>query len=204
VRAREQAFVLRAVLLLPLLAAGCGTREPAPAAQPSSAPATTLAPVATTTTTTTTTLPPPVWRTVRWGMTREEVLAALPGEARVLPKPENYGQPTPGATDVAIPDMAMGEIKYRALFGFGDGKLDRIHLVVPKAASGTCGDVERELTERHGAPAARNEIATSLRGESMTWSLPDQTIVLACTAKPSLGFHSVTIDRTPPGAPPAG
>ena len=98
----------------------------------------------------------------------------------------------------------MGEIRYRALFGFGDGKLDRIHLVVPKAAYETCGDVERELTGRHGAPAGRSEIATSLRGEAVTWSLADQTIVLACTEKPSLGFRSVTIDRTPPGAPPAG
>ena len=203
VRVKEQASGLRAILLLPLLAAGCGSREPAPGAQPSEAPATTLAPVATTTTTTTTTLPPPVWRTVRWGMSREEVLAALPGEARRLSTPENYGQPTPGATDIAIPDMTMGAIRYRALFGFGDGKLDRIHLVVPKAAYETCGDVERELTERHGKPAARGTIATSLRGESMTWNLPDHTLVLACTSKPSLGFHSVTIDRTPPGAPPA-
>ena len=193
----------RAVLLLPLLAAGCGTREPAPAPQASAAaPAATLAPAATTTTTTTT-LPPPVWRTVRWGMTREEVLAALPGEARRLPKAENFGQPTPGATDVAIPELTMGEIRYRALFGFGGGTLDRIHLVVPRAAAGTCGDVERELTARHGAPAAREAIATSLRGESVTWNLPDQTLVLACTEQRSLGFHSVTIDRVPPGAPSA-
>lgn len=192
----------RAVLLLPLLAAGCGTREPAPAPQASgAAPATTLAPAPTTTTTT---LPPPVWRTVRWGMTREEVLAAFPGEARRLPQPENFGQPTPGVTDVAIQEMAEGERRYRALFGFAASGLDRIHLVVPKPTYDTCGEIERELTAAHGAPAARRAIVASVPGQAVSWTLPAQTITLACTEKPSLGFRAVTLDRTPPGAPPAG
>jgi hypothetical protein len=194
VRARRFAAVA-----LPLLAAAC-TREPAPA-PPASAPATTPAPAATTTTTTTTTLPPPVWRTVRWGMSREEVLAALPGEAKRLPRPEAFGQPTPGAAEVAIHEMAAGphgRHAYRALFGFGTGGLDRIHLVASKPTYDTCGEVERELTERHGAPSRRNEIATSLRGEAVVWTLPAETITLACTEKPSLGFRSVTVDRVPP------
>jgi hypothetical protein len=189
---------VRALLvLLPLLAVACGTREPAPAAQPSSAPATTLAPVAPTTTTTT--LPPPVWRTVRWGMSREEVLAALPGEARRLPAPENFGQPTPGSTDVAIQDMAEGALRYRALLGFGAGGLDRIHLVAAKPTYDTCGEIERELTAAHGAPAGRRDIVASVPGQAVSWTLPAQTVTLACTEKPSLGFRAVTIDRTPPG-----
>ena len=188
-----------ATLALPLLAAAC-TREPAPAPQ-ASVPATTLAPAATTTTTTTT-LPPPVWRTVRWGMSRDEVLAALPGEAKRLPKAEAFGQPTPGAAELAIQEMSLGPHAYRALFGFGAGGLDRIHLVAAKPTYDTCGEIERALTERHGAPSSRNEIATSLRGEAVVWTLPAETITLACTERPSLGFRSVTVDHVPPA--PAG
>ena len=187
-----------AAAVFPLLAAAC-TREPAPAPQ-ASAPAGTLAPAATTTTTTTTTLPPPVWRTVRWGMSRDEVLAALP-EARRLGAPENFGQPTPGMTDVAIQEMAEGEKRYRALFGFGAGGLDRIHLVASKPTYDTCGEIERELTAAHGAPAGRRDIVASVPGQAVSWALPAQTITLACTEKPSLGFRAVTIDRTPPAAP---
>ena len=183
--------------------AACGTREPAPAPQ-ASAPATTLAPAAATTTTTTTTLPPPVWRTVRWGMSRDEVLAALPGEAKRLPQPEAFGQPTPGAADLAIQEMRAGSDgghAYRALFGFGSAGLERIHLVAAKPTYDTCGELERELTAAHGAPSGRSEIATTLRGEAIVWTLPAERITLACTERPSLGFRAVTIDHVPPGAP---
>ena len=188
-----------AAVALPLLAAAC-TRGPAPAPE-ASAPATTLAPAATTTTTTTTTLPPPVWRTVRWGMSREEVLAALP-DARRLKAPENFGQPTPGSTDVVIPEMTEGALRYRVLLGFGAAGLDRIHVTAPKANIDTCGDVERALTAVHGAPSGRGEVAGSLSGESVVWTLPKETITLVCTGKPSLGFYSVTVDHAPPAAPP--
>jgi hypothetical protein len=186
-----------AALALAVLAAAC-TREPAPAPQ-ASPPAETLAPAATTTTTTTT-LPPPVWRTVRWGMSREEVLAALPGEAKRLPAPEAFGQPTPGAAEVAIHEMREGQHPYRTLFGFGPSGLDRIHMVAAKPTYDTCGEIERGLAAKHGAPSARNEIATSLRGEAVVWTLPAETITLACTERPSLGYRSVTVDHVPPSA----
>jgi hypothetical protein len=187
-----------AAAAIPLLAAAC-TREPAPAPQ-ASAPAGTLAPAPATTTTTTTTLPPPVWRTVRWGMSREEVLAALP-DARRLKAPEAFGQPTPGSTDVVIPEMTEGALRYRVLLGFAAAGLDRIHVVVPKANIDSCGDVEKALTAMHGAPSGRGQIGGSLSGESVAWTLPAETITLACTGKPSLGFYSVTIDHVPPAAP---
>ena len=188
----------RAVLVAPLLALACGTREPASSPAPSVAAPATPAPA--TTTTTTTTLPPPVWRTVRWGMKPAEVLAALPGEAVRLPRPENFGQPTPGSTDVAIPAWESDGVRFRVLLGFATGGLDRIHLVVPRPASGTCEDLEAKLVAKHGAAASREPIQTSLRGEAVTWRLPDQTIVLACTEQASLGFRSVTLDYTPPVA----
>ena len=185
-------------VLVAVLVSGCGTRDQPPPPPPSDAAPGATAPAPSTTTTTTTTLPPPVWRTVRWGMTADEVLKALPGEATRLPRPENFGQPTPGATDVAIPAWESEGTKYRVLFGFASGGLDRIHLVAPRPTSATCEELEKALTARHGPPAGREAIATSLRGEAVRWQLADQTVTLACTEQAALGFRSVTVDYTPP------
>lgn len=177
------------------LLAGCGKNDGAPAAGPQE---TTPTAAPATTTTTTTTLPPPVWRTVRWGMTKDEVVAALPGEAQRLPREMPFGPETPGATDIAIPSYDADGLTYRALFGFEATGLSRIHLSVLKAGSSTCGDIEERLTKANGAPAARNPTGTSLRGEEIVWKRPDQTITLACSGVASLGFNSVTLIHTPP------
>src|SRR6188768_553723 len=99
-----------------VLAAGCGKKEQGPG----SGPQETVPPASstTTTTTTTTTLPPPVWRTVRWGMTKDEVLRALPGDAQRLATPMPFGPEAQGAADVIIPSQEADGVSYRALFGF--------------------------------------------------------------------------------------
>lgn len=189
---------IRPFLLLGGLAAfgvlaGCGTRDQASQqsgtqqAPPSAAP----------TTTTTVPVPPPVWRTARWGMTKDEVVAAFPGEAQRLAKPADFGPPTSGSSDVAIPAYEADGVKFRVLFGFESNALNRIHLSAVKPGDATCSDVEKIVTEKHAAPAARNNTGTSLRGEEVVWKRPDQTIVLACAGVPSLGFRSVTLIYTP-------
>ena len=176
--------------------AGCGSREQgapetgAQQAPPSTAPAAT--------TTTTVPLPPPVWRTVRWGMTKDQVLAAFPGEAQRLATPLDFGPPTPGSSDIAIPAYEGEGAKFRVLFGFESNALNRIHLSAVSPGDSTCGDVEKVVTEKHAAPAVRNNTGTSLRGEETVWKRPDQTITLACAGVPSLGFRSVTLIYTPP------
>jgi hypothetical protein len=171
--------------------AGCGTRDQGSQQAPAST-------VAATTTTTTVPPPPPVWRTARWGMTKEAVLAAFPGEAQRLGRPADFGPPTPGSSDVAIPAYEADGTTFRVLFGFAANALDRIHLSAVKPGDATCGDVERALTAKHDAPAARNNTGTSLRGEEIVWNRPDQTITLWCAGVPSLGFRSVTLVHTPP------
>jgi hypothetical protein len=179
--------------------ASCKGKETPPAARatvappPSAAPATTLPP------TTTTTLPPPVWRSVRWDMTKPEVMAAFPGEAQQLANPAEFGQGT-ASSDVAIPAYEWEGVKFRVLFGFGAQGLDRIHLSAAKADDATCGLIEKALTERHGAPAQGESTGTTLRSKQTTWKLSDQTIVLACAGKPALGFQAVTVDYLTPGA----
>ena len=177
--------------------AACGTKEqPAPQASPQQAPAS-VAP--TTTTTTTVPTPPPVWRAARWGMTKDEVLAAFPGEAQRLEKPAAFGPPTPGSSDIAIPAYDADGVTVRVLFGFESNALNRIHLFAAKPGDATCGDVEKAVTAKHAAPAARNNTGTSLRGEEIVWKSPDQTITLWCAGVFALGFRSVTLMYTPPG-----
>jgi hypothetical protein len=175
--------------------AGCGKKEAPPQAAPEPAPPTTMAP----TTTTTTTMPPPVWRAARWGMTKDEVLAAFQGEAQRLAKPAAFGPPTPGSSDIAIPAFDADGVTVRVLFGFESNALNRIHLFAAKPGDATCGDVEKAVTAKHSAPAARNNTGTSLRGEEIVWKRPDQTITLWCAGVFSLGFRSVTLMYTPAG-----
>ena len=132
-------------------------------------------------------------------MTKDEVLAAFQGEAKRLASPTPFGAPTPGSTDIAIPADGTDGKTFRVLFGFESNALNRIHLAAVKPGDATCGEVEKLLTEKHSAPAARNNTGTSLRGEELVWKRPDQTITLWCAGVPSLGFRSVTVVYTPPG-----
>jgi hypothetical protein len=169
-----------------------GTSDTAPG--PSTPPSTAAAAP----TTTTTTLPPPVWRAARWGMTKDELLAAFPGEAQPLAAPTPFGPQTTGTAEAAIPEWTDGGVAYRVLFGFAASGLDRIYLKALKPTAGTCEDVEKALTAAHSAPADRHATGTSLRGEETTWKLADQTLTLGCSGVASLGYLSVTLDRRPP------
>ena len=199
-RARSRRLLAVECLAVAACLVSCKAKEAPPAPPPTVAPAS-VAPAATLPPTTTTTLPPPIWRSVRWGMTKPEVIAAFPGEAQQLASPAEFGQGT-GASDVAIPAYDLEGVKFRVLFGFEAERLSRIHLSAGKADVDTCALIEKALTDKHGAPAQRESTGTSLRGQQMSWKLADQTIVLACAGKPALGFQSVTVDYRTPGAEP--
>jgi hypothetical protein len=150
------------------------------------------------TTTTTVPSPPPVWRVAHWGMTKGQVLAVFPGEAQRLAQPANFGPPTGGSTDVAIPAYELNGMTFRVLFGFDSDKLNRLRLSAVKAGVATCGDLEKLLTEKHSAPSDRNSTQTNLRSEQIVWKLPEQTMTLTCTEAPDLGYRTVTLDYTVP------
>ena len=192
-----------AVLAVPICVVSCKSKEP-PAPQATAPPAVTAAPTTTLPPPTTVPTPPPVWRAARWGMTKNEVLAAFPGEAQRLPRPADFAQPQPGSSvpagssDVAIPVYEADGTKFRVLFGFEGDALDRVHLGALKPAEATCGDIEKRLTEQHSKPSERGRTGTSLRGDEITWKRPDQTVVLACAGVPNLGFQTVTLDYMAP------
>ena len=188
-----------------LAGAACGKKEQ-PATPPPTTPPTTTAPVTTAPPPTTVPTPPPVWREARWGMTKDEVVAAFPGEAQKVPQPVPFAQPqagsalTPGSGEVVIPSYEADGATFRVLFAFPSKALDRIHLDAIKPGAATCEDVEKALTSRHGEPAQRGKTGNSLKGDELTWKRPDQTIVLSCAGVASLGFLTVTLDYLAPAA----
>lgn len=194
---RTRSRLALGVLILPAVLAACRAKEQAPP------PATTLPPppstaAVTTTTTSTIPSPPPVWGAAHWGMTKAEVLAAFPGQAQQLPQPVTFGPQTPGASDVAIPAYDVEGAKFRVLFGFEGDALNRVFLSALKAAESTCGDLEKQLTDKYSAPADRSTAQTNVRLEQIVWKRPEQTITLACSEAPGLGYRSVTLDHTTP------
>jgi hypothetical protein len=131
-------------------------------------------------------------------MTKDEVLAAFPGEAQRLATPTDLGPPAGGSADVAIPALDIDGMTFRVLFGFESDALNRVHLSALKPADTTCGDLEKLLTERHSPPSDRSSTQTTVRGEQIVWKRPEQTITLACAEALSLGYRTVTLDYTAP------
>jgi hypothetical protein len=196
-------LVRLAVVALPVLWASCSKKQEAPPVA-QQAPTTTTVPPTTTLPPpipTPVPTPPPVWREARWGMTKAAVLAAFPKEAQRLEKPAEFAQPQhgsslpAGSSDIAIPTFDGEGATFRVLFGFEQDALNRIHLGVPKATATTCPDIENALTGEHGPPAKRSPIGTSLKGEEIVWTLPDQTIVLSCVGVARLGFVTASLDH---------
>jgi hypothetical protein len=186
-------------LVVPAFLAACGTKEQASPPATTQAGPPSAAPITTTTTTTTTVpSPPSVWRAARWGMTKGQVLAAFPREAQRLAQPANFGPPSGGSTDVAIPAYEINGMTFRVLFGFEPDVLNRVHLSAVKAGATTCSDLEKLLTEKYSAPSDRSNTQTNLRSEQIFWKQSEQTITLACTEAPDLGYRSVTLDYTVP------
>jgi len=185
-------------VLIAVVLAACGPKEQTakPAATQPALPST--APIATTTTTTTVPPPPSAWRGARWGMTKAEVLAAFPSEAQRLAQPANFGPPTGGATDVAIPAYEINGMTFRVLLGFESNALDRVRLSAVKAGFTTCSDLEKVLTEKHSAPSDRNNLQTNVKTEQIVWKQPEATITLGCTEAADLGYRSVTLDYVAP------
>src|SRR4029450_2316419 len=149
--------VLPGLLITAAALSACKPKEQA-ATPP---PPTTVGAATTSTTTTTTTMPPPPPPSPPppRGMKNPELRAALPGEARKLATPVDFGQPRPGPSDIGIPAYEADGSTFRVLFGFGPEGLGRIQLTALKPGSAACEDIEKRLTDEHGKPASPCETA---------------------------------------------
>ena len=190
-RARRLAWLLAVTVTAPT---ACRPRE---AAQSSPTPPPPVVTTPSTTTTTTLPPPPPVWRAAQWRMTAADVLAGFAGEAQAASPPVPFAAAGTGAAEVVIPSYETDGSRFRVLFGFANGLLNRIQLAAARAEAGTCEDLEKRLTGDHGEPSSRRDTVTSMQTREIAWTLPRQTITLTCAEKPSLGFRTITLDYAP-------
>jgi len=154
-----------------------------------------------TTTTTTLPSPPAAWKAARWGMTRAEVLKAFPGQANALSPTVDFGPPNGGPSDLGIAAYEEAGVTYRVLFGFPGDKLGRVQLSSAKPPSGACTDVEKAVGAEHpGVAPERSTNQTNVRTDVAAWRVPEGSITLTCTENVNLGFRSLVLDYTPPGA----
>ncbi len=148
------------------------------------------------------------WRAAKWGMTEAEALAAFPGEAERLAKPERLGE---GTATVGIPAYKIQSKEFAVVFGFdekGGLHLVRITLtdnIAPGVLhSGSFDLLETLLTEKYGKPTSSKDeqVTPSMSSRTRMWRLPRTVINLKYTFSAGFGtvkfFDVVMLTYTPP------
>jgi hypothetical protein len=158
--ARTEGTTMTLLLLsapLCLLLAAADPAAPAAPASPAAAPAGALVPTARLLDATA------AWRTARWGMTVDEVLKALPGQAKKLEKEQRLADGKVIA--VGIDTIPMGGLTYRAHFLFEGGKLALVSLrnLTSKAATGDDYEaLRKQLAQETGTPGEDHPLDASV------------------------------------------
>lgn len=111
------------------------------------------------------------WRGARWGMTEEEVLAAFPGEARRLEKPQKLADGN--TVGIGIDRHVVGGTELRVRFVFDPG--GKLALVSLRTDAGTYAPVAAfeatrdALAARLGPPAATSADANYVDMRQASW-----------------------------------
>jgi hypothetical protein len=146
---------------------------------------------------------PGEWRGARWGMTQDEVLAAFPGEARRLEKPQTLADGNVVA--LGVDRFVVGATDFRVRFVFdAAGKLALVSLrtdpstyarpeafVVTRAA----------LAERLGAPGADSSDSSYVDLRQTSWWTPRSRIDVKYVDGVVVVLYSPT-DGGPPAPKP--
>jgi hypothetical protein len=99
------------------------------------------------------------WRTTKWGMSPPQVLAALKGEAKALPKQESLGELV-GLVEIPalqLEDETFEVKMYFAKPGFGLKKIVLNLAKKPKLPGQFFAKWERNLIEKYGQPDASSD-----------------------------------------------
>jgi hypothetical protein len=129
----------------------------------------------------------------RWGMTDDEILAALPGQAVRLTAPLPKRSYAGGIiANIGIEDLEIAHTKYTLHFVPGkDGKLFRVRIApVNRGYAIHFQALEAILTEKYGPPSYK-----SVAGNHMVakWNFPSTTIDLDYTDYGALLNMSVLV-----------
>ncbi len=117
---------------------------------------------------------PADWRAARWGMTREEVLAAMPGDATALPEPVKLADGNAVVLE-ARPETIAGIPFEVALVFDGAGRLTLVSLRSARDRSVRPADydaVRREVAERMGRAGILSSDANFIDMRQETWKTP--------------------------------
>jgi len=136
---------------------------------------------------------PAGWTTARWGMTADQVRAAIP-DAVPIPPEKIDGRPA----TLGIPHLDIGRSTWTAYFLFDpDGRLDAVHLKAlgTSVSQAAFVDTELLLSERYGRSIARHEE----NNRSAQWSFPKTAITLRYTnLAPRIRFETLWLSYTVP------
>jgi hypothetical protein len=122
------------------------------------------------------------WTTARWGMTADQILAAVPQSQR-LDQPERNG------ARITVPSLDLAGAKFHVWFIPDDHELLRAVVldsgVTPPGAGfdSLFQDLENMLVEKYGRPWKSDEVATELQ-----WSFQTTTLTLS-----RMKFHGQTL-----------
>ena len=104
------------------------------------------------------------WDKTRWGMTPEEVVAALPGTGIYRISEPKVATPHPGEALLRIDhlEVAGHELAVRFLFTWGTHRLKTVNLTLegeanPLVVEGAFHDLEKALVEKYGPATYRHE-----------------------------------------------
>lgn len=132
----------------------------------------------------------PGWRETRWGMTEDEVLAAMKGEANRVPTPrERAGR----VEALEIPQYAIGPYRFKVTFNFTEGKLVGVILTGDKDSPVSYPGVKDMVVAKYGAPASESPTAI---GRHAQWNFPSTRIALAEIRAP--GLTIISLSYSPP------
>lgn len=112
------------------------------------------------------------WRTTRWGMSEDEVLAALPGEAARLEKKIELADGN--VVSLGIDEHRLLSYAFQVRFVFGAGKLALVSLrslQSTNAPAEVFAAIEKHLTETLGAPAASDSDQEFIDLRQTRWRL---------------------------------
>jgi len=127
------------------------------------------------------------WGKTRWGMTPEEVIAALPGTRIHRISEPRVATPRPGEALLRIDDLEVAGhvLTVRFLFTWGTPRLNIVNLTLEREANPLVverafRDLEKALVEMYGPPTYRhedrNEAATSY---TASWRLGRTNVELS-------------------------
>lgn len=135
----------------------------------------------------------PGWRETRWGMTVDEALSALNGEARRIPDAKEF---MGHMEALEIPSYSVGPYEFRATLRFTGGKLTAVVLTGAKDSGAWYPGLMDMLVAKYGAAASE---APNIMGRSARWNFPSTRITLNHVRAPGMGpIGIISLSYGPP------